>query len=194
MRRLRASIALSAAVLATALIAPAVGALEEGSNTGTTGDYTVQDFNGSPGVKCKYENNPGTQNDELNRIKIKPVFTHGPFAQKTWVGFRFLIKRNTVPFGDDDFRTVFRSRIQKARANDAEVAFFRGGWVAPENAKARYRVHIQFYYYAKGSQTQVIGRVQGLEELYRHILNASTTYDLGAEGASEYCQRNYHGL
>jgi hypothetical protein len=96
---------------------------------------------------------------------------------------------------DDQFRTVFRSPIQKKRANDnTELAFFNGSWQVPEGTNARFRVHLFFYYYAAGSQTQVVGRVRGLLEVYRHKLNASNSFPLGSEGDAGWCQRNYHGL
>ena len=193
-RRLRSILVLSGALIAAALVAPPAGAFEEGVNSGMTGDYQVTDTEFSPGVVCRFESNPGTQNDELQRIKIKRLQSHGPFAQETWVGFRFLVKRNAPPFADGDFRTVFRSPIQKKRADDQEVAFFRGGWTAPEGATGQYRVHILLYYYAQGSQTQIVGRVRGLMEVYKHAMRSATPYDEGAEGSSGHCNRNFHGL
>jgi hypothetical protein len=192
-RRLR-TFTLFGAMLAVAAAASPAGAFHEAFTNGTTGLYTVNDFNGSPGITCKFESNPGAQNDELNRIKVKQVHTHGPFAQKTWVGFRFIVKRNSPPFGDEQFRTVFRSPIQKAKANQTDVAFFKGGWNAPEGANGQYRVHVFFYYYAQGSKTQVIGRVRGLEEVYRHAMSGAAAYVLGSEGDAGFCRRNFHGL
>jgi hypothetical protein len=193
-RRIRTIGTIGGVLIALALVASPAGAYDITVDTGTTAQTNVNDTTGLPGVTCRFERNPGVQNDELNKIKIRRVSAHGPFPQKSWVGFRFIVKRNSPPLADDKFRTVFRSAIRKERANDADVAFFSGEFVSPENVRSRYRVLIEFIFYAQGSQTQVIGKEKGLLEVYKHTMRGGIAYENGSEGDPGWCQRNFHGL
>ena len=106
--------------------------------------------------------------DEIDKVSSRRVWTHGPFSQKTWVGHRVIFLKNAKPWGDHKFRVVHKSPIVKERANDTQVAFFGGShYRTPETNKSEYRVQHVFIYYKKGSKTKVIGRVQGLVEVYR---------------------------
>jgi hypothetical protein len=194
-RFLRAA-GLVAPLFALALAASPAGAWHEISDSGNHGLYTIEDEQSNPGVRCRYENNSGAQHDELDRIRIDQFWTHAPFASKTWVGARYIIQRNTPPYSDDNFTTVYRSPIVKLKANQSEVAFFGPWyWQAPENTNARYRVRIRIYTYAQGSKTNVIGNVYGQIEAYEHkLVNGGGTYVLGDDGDPQYCNRNYHGL
>ena len=180
-------------MLASAIVAPAVGAFEEQPNTGTTGFATFNDFNGSPGVKCKYENNPGKKHDEINKLKIAQHWTHGPFAQKTWVGSRFKISKDAKPF-DGVYKKVKISSIVKKKGNLGSVANFDlRKWKAPEKSKARYRVRQILFFYAPGSKKNVIGKIKGEYELYQHNLPGDPMpYVLGIEGGDNgYCKHKY---
>ena len=188
MRSTRTTAVFVAMMLASAVVAPAAAGFYEAQNSGNTGVYTVPDYNGQAGVVCRYEDNPGTTNDEIDRIAVKKMWTHGPYAQKTWVGQRILIKKNARPFSDGKFQTVWRSPIIKGKANQSEVAFFPvRGWKAPEKSKAQYRVQVLFFYYKPGSKTKVVGRVRGLEEVYRYKMPLSGSWDFGEEGDAGWC-------
>jgi len=192
-RSMRMTAVLTTMLLASVIVAPTAAGFSEAENSGTTAEYTVPDYNGQPGVVCRYENNPGKTNDEIDRIAVKKMWTHGPFEQKTWVGQRLLIKKNARPYSDGIFRTVWRSPIIKGRANQSEPFFFPvRGWRAPENSRAQYRVQVLLFYYEPGSQTKVIGRVRGLYEVYKHNLarqGGSTV--VGEEGAAGWCTAKF---
>lgn len=195
MRVLRLAISVAIVMLASVVVAPSVGAYHEAVKTGTTGEYQITDELASPGVDCLYRNPPGAQNDRLKTIRVRPFFSHGPFAKKSYVGYRFIVKRQTPPY-TGAYRTVYKSSIIKGRANQTEVAFFPArSWTAPSSTSNRFRVQIILYWYAKGSQTQVIGRARGLMEAYRHKLGKSAnTFVIGDFGKAGHCQPDYHGL
>ncbi len=196
MRTIRTATVFAALMLATAVAAPSVGAFNEAVNTGTTADYNIIDDTGMPGATCRYENNPGKKNDEINKISVRKMNSHGPFATKSWVGQRILIKKNGKPYGDGKFKTVYRSRIIKGKANQFEVAFFPArNWKAPENSKARYRAQVILIYYKKGSKTKQIGKVRGLLEVYKHKIAGKPAVKTGDEGAASWCRPKFpHNL
>ena len=188
MRSTRTTALLVAMMLASAVVGPTAAGFSETQNSGTTGEYTVPDYIGQPGVVCRYENNPGTVNDEIIGLWVNKMWSHGPFTQKTWVGQRILIKKNAWPYGDGKFKTVWRSPIIKGKANQSEVAFFPlRGWKAPEKSRAQYRVQILLFYYKPGSKTRVVGRVRGLEEVYRYKMQTFGSWDFGEEGSAGWC-------
>ncbi|MFV2062204.1 MAG: hypothetical protein ACC726_01665 [Chloroflexota bacterium] len=191
---MRTAAVFAALMLATTVAAPSVGAFSEGAKTGKTGFYTVPDDALSPGVICKYENNPFKKNDEINKIVVKPNWTHGPFATKTWVGQRILIKKNAKPYGDGKYKTIYRSPIIKKRANGAEVATFpTRRWKAPEKSKARYRAQVIFIYYRKGSKTKMRGRVRGVMEVYKHKMSPKAPYNRDTGGGPPgWCAANFN--
>jgi hypothetical protein len=176
-----------AVALAAPTIAP-VAAFEVMTLAGTTGDYTVLD---APGAVCHYENNPGKANDELDRINIKKVKTFGPFPQKSWVGFRFVIQKNKPPYNDGKFKPVFKSPIRKVRASKNEEVAFTGRFKTQEATKSKYRVKLVFYYYEVGSKKRLAGVVRGIVEVYRHRLNANNSYHTGKLGRAGGCHRLY---
>jgi hypothetical protein len=160
--------------------------------SGKTGEYTINDTESQPGALCLFENNPGSNHDELNAIRIRKLWSHGPFPQDSLVGFRYIVQRDAPPFGDG-FQTRFRSRIVKKSANDAEVAFFGPvTWKAPEGTNSHWRVRIALTYYAKGSSSNVIGHVSGNIEVYRSKLKASNlSFQEGGEGNAWYCRAEF---
>ncbi len=183
MRSIRTASVFAVLVLAGAVVAPSVGAFDELKSTGKTGEYTVPDYNDAPGAVCQYESHPGQPaKDEIDKVSSKRVWTHGPFSKKSWVGHRVIFLKNAEPWGDDKFRVVRKSPIVKKRANDTNVAFFGASrYRTPETNKSEYRVQHIFTYYKKGSTTKVIGRVQGLLEVY--LMKVPGPDDqVGAEG------------
>ncbi len=183
MRSIRIATVLATLALAGAVVAPSVGAFDELKSTGNTGLYTVPDYNDAPGAVCRYEQNQGPATDEIDKVGSKRVWTHGPFSQKSWVGHRVIFLKNAKPWGDDSFRVVHKSPIVKKRANDTDVAFFGGNnYRTPEANKSEYRVQHIFTYYKKGSTTKVIGRVQGVLEVYRMKIPGEAGDQVGVEG------------
>ncbi|CAN5698567.1 hypothetical protein BH23CHL8_BH23CHL8_28680 [soil metagenome] len=195
MRPIRLATALITLMLASLVVAPSVGAFNEAVNTGTTADYQITDELASPGVNCLYKNPPGAQNDRLKTIRMRPFHAHAPFVTKSHVGYRFIVKRQTPPY-TGAYKTVFKSSIIKGLANQTVPVFFPARtWTAPSFTNARFRLQIILYWYAKGSQTNVIGRARGLMEAYRHKLGGSAkTFVIGDVGNAGYCQPDYHGL
>jgi hypothetical protein len=192
-RSFRLGIVLVGLLLVSVVAAPSVGGFNDPKTTGTTGEYTVNDYNGTPGVSCRFADQAGVNRDLVNRIRVAKNWSHGPYARKSWVGYRYIITRNTPPYDDATFSVAYRSPIVKQRANQTEVAFFGPfAWTPPAGAKAHYQVRLVFIYYAPGSKTKVVGRVRGALEVYRHRLSAGNTYDLGSEGDAGWCRRNYH--
>lgn len=184
-------------MLAASVAAPSVGAFDELKSSGTTGEYTVNDAAFSPGAVCRYESHPGpAYKDELNKVSSRKVWTHGPFGAKSWVGHRVVVLRNSKPYGDDKFRTVWKSPIVKKRANDAEVAFFGAQhYKTPENHKSLYRVQHIFFYYQKHNKNKLIGRVQGLVEVYKYKQPGSLVDLFGVEGGpAGWCTQHVHVL
>lgn len=191
MRIVRLAASFTALMLATTVVAPSVSAFEEKVNSGNTGFYTVPDDAISPGGHCRYENNPGKLTDETNRVSSRKVWTHGPFAAKSWVGHRIIImKRRNSSLS---WKTAWKSPITKARANEAEVATFSPkGWFTPENHKRQYRVVHQFTYYALGSKTQVVGKVRGAVEVFKHAMSPKSPYLRGTEGGpGGWCKKRF---
>lgn len=194
LRPARIAATFAALMLASAVVAPAVGAFDEISKTGTTGDpITINDVNGLPGITCKYENNRKKKHDELDKIRIAGHWAHGAFDQMTWVGSRFKIFKDAKP-RDGKFRQVFKSKIVKRKGNQVEIANFDARtWKVPENTKARYHVRQILFFYAKGSKKNVIGRFAGEYELYKHKLpGGPPPYVVGMEGGpTGFCQHKY---
>jgi hypothetical protein len=196
-RSIRTGAALAALMLAAAVAAPSAGAFDELSKTGSTGEYTVSDDGSSPGAICRYESHPGPNyKDELNKVSSRRVWTHGPFPVDSWVGHRIVVLKNAKPYDDEQFRAVWKSPIVKKRANDAEVAFFGGKhYLTPENNKGQYRVQHVFFYYQKQNKNKLIGRVQGLLEVYKLKQSGSPATTFGVEGGpAGYCTQHFHVL
>jgi hypothetical protein len=194
LRPVRTAASFAALMLASAVVAPSVGAFEELSETGTVGDpITMNDTNGLPGVKCKYENNAGKNKDELDKIRISGHWAHGPYDQKTWVGSRFKIFKDAKPF-DGNFKQIKASKIVKKKGNQTQIANFDARtWTAPENTKARYQVRQILSFYKKGSKKKVIGKFTGVYEVYKHQLpGPAVAYTIGDEGGTNgFCQHKF---
>jgi hypothetical protein len=168
-------------MLAGAVVAPGVAAFDLNEDSGKTGEWTINDDGFSPGAVCRYENNPGKKKDETNKVSSKKVWTHGPFAQKSWVGHRIVVQKRKN--GAAGWTRAWKSGWNKQKANDTQVAFFKGvNFKTPEKHGKQYRVLHQFDYYKKGSQTTVVGRVRGSIEVYKHILAEQAPYLFGTEG------------
>jgi len=170
-RSIRTSVALSCALLALLLgVQPAAAAVII-NETGRVGSYQLNDFQvGQRGANCTYESN----SFDLDNISVRAPFVHGDYQQMTWVGWEFRIQRDAPPF-DGAFGTIFKSAIEKSRANDEFIAdFSRRKWIAPENPTGQYRVLIKIYWYEPGSKTAAEGRTLARYEWYKAKHDADT--------------------
>lgn len=191
MRPIRSAALLSGVLLASAVAAPSATAFSEGVNTGDTGFYTINDDASTPATVCRYEANPGTVRDEVDKVIVKRMWTHGPYVQMSWVGQRIVIRKNRNPSGGGGWKTVYRSPVVKGRADQTEVMIFPARkWRAPENSRAFYRAQVILYYYALGSRTALAGRVRGLTQFYRHKMMAEPSVVVGPP--TSYCRANFH--
>lgn len=192
MRHLLIRLGIIAAVLSLSLVASPVAGFEVLRDTGLTGDYTVTDEVGTPGVVCKYEDHIKSSDEELDRIRIRSITTKGPRARKRWVGYRFLIVRKS-PASAPDYKIIFKSKILKARASKTHaVSFPSRRWTPPENlATSDYRVVIDLKYYKKGSKTKLGGKVRGAMEVYRHKHPSEPNFDSGQHKFPGLCAHNF---
>ncbi len=108
MRPIRTAAVFAALLLASAVAAPSVGAFDEKVNTGKTGLYTIPDDALSPGAVCRYEANPGKLKDETNKISTRKMWTHGPWAQKSWIGHRIIVMKRAK--NSSPWKTAWSSR------------------------------------------------------------------------------------
>jgi hypothetical protein len=162
-------------------------AFNETRNSGKTGEYTVNDDLAQPGIGCRYEG----LKQVLDRIVIRKLWTHGPYARKSWVGFQYVIQRDAPPTGDG-YRTFYRSPIVKKKANQSEVAFFSRAYDVPAAAKGWFRVKLIIRYYKRGTSTVEVGRVAGTFEVYEHVASdGSPSYLIGDDGSAGYCKKRF---
>lgn len=179
----------SLSIALVALMAAPTAAFEERASAGTVGSYDVPD---APGVICHYEENGGGAVDELDRVWVKPVTVQGPSAQRTWVGFRYILQANEKPFSDGVYRTVYRSPITKAKASRSEGVTFTGKYLTREAHRSAFQVQLIFYFYEAGSKSDVAGKSQGLVEVYRQRHPDVPFLDRGSIGAAGTCGHKAH--
>jgi len=191
LRPIRTAAVFAVLLLASAVAAPSVGAFNQKINTGSTGFYTILDDAGSPGTVCRYENNPGKLKDETNKVSSRQMWTHGPWAEKSWVGHQIIVFERKG--AAHPWKSVWKSRVAKKRASDGVVAFFGAKhYRTPEMHNKRYRVVVQLTYYAQGSKTTLAGRVRGSLEVTRHAMTGHAPYLRGAEGGPMgWCKKRF---
>ena len=192
--RFRLALAMTVALSAFAVPATA-SAFFENYNVGSTDSYEVFE----PGVICKYENNPGFLDDELDRIKVNAVRNvHHPSSTLRKVGVRVIFHRNRPPHSDDVYSAYYRTPwMYKLADNNANPKTF-GPWelMVPEDPIALWRVEVRIKYYAADGST-VIGQVRGWIEVYRHKApDASADYEIGSDNGDGsnigYCREEFH--
>jgi hypothetical protein len=177
-------------MLALTVAAQPAVAFEELKSSGTTALYTVTDESSTAGAFCDYEQNAGSGNDELDRISIRQMFTHAPFAQDSDVGFQVTFTRNLPPFGDNRFVPYYTTPVVRKSANDAEVAFYTRSWKVPEGTTAQWRAVLKLYWYPVGGGP-IIGKAKGRYEAYEHRLSGEPSYTLGDQGSGQWCNPEY---
>jgi hypothetical protein len=178
-------------MLASAVIAPAVGAFDTVVKSGTRGEWTIPDYAGTPGAVCRYENNPGKFKDETNKVSSRKIWTHGPWATKSWVGHRVIVMKRKN--GASRWKRAWKSSIIKKKANDTAVAFFGGRhFRTPEKHAKQYRVVHQLTWYQQGSKTKVAGKLRGAVEIHKHVLTGQPPYTKGLEGGPHgWCSKRF---
>ena len=169
-RSARRALAVLAAALATTIIpsSPAAAFYEQ-TNSGDSGYATFPEM---PGVKCSYQDNAGTDNDNLWQVTAMKFWTHGPYSQYTKIAVRFQFQRNTPPVGDNTFVTYSHTSNIVKSANDQYVAYFGPvSYNVPVNGHDRWRVRVLINYYGYGLESNtVVGKIRGLMEVYKHKL------------------------
>ena len=117
-RTLRTVAIVSTAVLGGAIASVPANAWDVIGDTGTTGAYEiVDDQPDSWGANCVYE----TGSKDLDKISIRgPQNVHGASVSRRWIGYRYIIQRNSPPTGDLVYSTIYRSPILYAKADDNE--------------------------------------------------------------------------
>jgi hypothetical protein len=188
--RIAATVA-ALALVGSAMAAP-VSAFKETKSSGATGFYTINDDAFSPGAACRYENNPGKKRDETNKVQSRKIFTHGPWAQMSWVGHRVIVQQRRN--ASKPWKVRWSSSVRKGRANDTEVVFFGPrSFKTPENHRMQYRVVHKLIYYQKGSKTKQAGMVRGNVEVYKHTgTQGPAPYLTGQEGGpGGWCNKRF---
>jgi hypothetical protein len=192
--RLRLVLAATFAISVLALPATA-GAYWEFQDSGSTDSYEVTE----PGVNCKYENNAGALDDELDAIKVKAINNvHHPSSSLQKVGVRVVFFRNRPPHGDDTYTKYGASAwTYKMADNNTHPRTF-GPWTlpVPEDPVAWWRVQVQIKYYAPNGTT-VIGESRGWIEVYNHKNTDGTPpYVIGSDNQDGsnvgYCREEFH--
>ena len=161
--RLRPALALAALTLALVATVQPAAAFTEKSHTGTYYVPQVTDESAMPGVGCIYNNNSGTSNDTLKRIKVRQFFTHSPYHKKSYVGMQVIILRNGSPY------TTLP--MVKKLANDEEVAFFSASWTRPSGLTGTFRAVVKLTFYSPQGVNK--GTYKGRMDVYKQNLGTT---------------------
>lgn len=170
-----------------AITSTPTGAWDLITDSGTPGAYEILD---EPVVKrganCQYE----TASKDLDRISVRgPLNVHGAHSYLQWIGYRYIIQRNSPPTGDQAFSTIHKSPIRYAKADENEnpKSWNRRTWTAPETTSGDYRVRVILYWYTKSSHASSAqtGKVVIQYEHYTQTWNGTFDVDQG------YCSAEY---
>ncbi|GEM_PF-6119889 len=192
--RVRRSVAVLAlgAVAVLGASAPA-GAFQVYSTSGVTGVVSVTDTAGAPGVRCTYRDAASAASEGLERIRTKGFYAHHPSSAKRYVGYRYIVTRQSL--GSVVYSSVYTSTEKRQLASSTEATFFGNRdfvFGSPvTNNGARYRIVIQLTYYGSDG-TSVVGVLKGRMQVYRHANPGAALYDIGSEGSTGYCKANFH--
>ena len=192
MRRRWSAFSLGALLLATVFAAQPAAAWSDVFHSGTYYDSpNIYDEPGMAGATCIFENNAGSSNDWLDRIKLREFNTHSPYKTMSHVGFRLAIGRNTAPLGDNSFKPYYLSPEIKRKANQQFVATFNKTWTIPNNATnrgSRFRAVIYLYFYRPNGT--LAGQLRARLQVYNNKLGASS-YELGVPPAAGWCDNEH---
>lgn len=192
MRRRWSAASLGALILATVFAAQPAAAWTDVFHSGTYYDQpNIYDDPGMAGATCLFEDNAGSSQDWLGRIKLREFNSHSPFKTKSYVGFRLVIGRNTPPLNDNAFKPYYLSPMVKRKANLEEVATFNRTWNVPDNATnraSRFRAVIQLYFYRPNGS--LAGQLRARLQVYNNKLGANT-YEVGVPPAAGWCDNEH---
>jgi hypothetical protein len=149
-----------AALLAIIAVAPA-SAYTPIIEQDPSDSYEIMDDDSHPAVRCVYEYAETNGQHRLDKIRIRgPKNFHHYTSAKNWVGWRYILKRDTDTSSDGPYYEEYRSPVYKARANDNTypAQFSDRIWTAPEpNSQLRgnWKVWVVLFWFKPGSSTQV---------------------------------------
>ena len=162
--RIRLVSLLGAALLAVTAMAPASAETIKVQQT-PNGSYEITDTDSAPGVRCVYETNTtstGVGNVYLlDKIRVRaPDNFHHYTSARNYVGWRYILKRDTNTSSDGPYYEEYRSPIYKYRANNNQypAQFSDRVWTAPEaysKLRGNWKVWIVLFWFKSGSSTQV---------------------------------------
>jgi hypothetical protein len=162
--RMRLVSLLGATLLALTAVAPA-SASTNVSQSGKVGAYQVNDQNTLPGVRCIYETHKEGGAYQLDKLRVRAPFVHSYIHKSQWVGWRYIVKRDTN--FDNVFGEVYRSPIVKAKATQSTIAPFSDRvWTSGEHPKGNYQVWIVLFWYGHANKTSVSGKVVEVLDYY----------------------------
>ena len=137
----RRAVVLGPVLMALALAAQPVAASTPISDSGHQGPHLINDSSGTRGANCLYEGHKTYNKYLLDKISIRPpvVYSYdtGPGNQSQWVGWRYIIQRDTAPYGDG-YGDLYKSTWVKDKADEAIPAdFARRIWTASEDTQGQ---------------------------------------------------------
>jgi len=178
-------------LMALVLVAQPAAATYRVSESGVHGPYEILDTPTDRGAKCFYETSKTSGKNVLDRINIRPPlnvhsYDYGAGDPDQWVGWRYIIQRDTN--FDGDYGDLYKSSWIKDKANESIPAeFSRRTWYASENPRGNYRVRIVIRWYEPGSSTVESGKVVHQLDYYQAIKGSSTKDRMGS------CYRDWQG-
>ena len=186
----RRTLMLGPVVMALALAAQPAVASTPINQSDDYGDYQINDNETTRGANCVYEGSKTNAKNVLDKISIRPPVVHSfgplPGNRNQWVGWRFIIQRDTN--FDNEFGDLHKSSWVKAKANEGIPAdFSRRTWHAAENPQGNYRVRIVIRWYEPGSSTDESGKVVEEIDWYRALKGDST------KNRQNSCYRDWQG-
>ena len=134
MRRPRVRVPTSVApafviVLAAALVAAPVSAVEVLDTSGNPGTYSIKDTLAKPGVTCQFEDHVAQIDEQLDRVRARSLKVRGHKPFLTWVGYRFRVYQRAAL--ETDYELVFKGALTKRRASTTDSSSLPGAIVEP---------------------------------------------------------------
>lgn len=155
-----------ATLLALTAVGP-VAASTPVSQSGKVGAYQVNDQNSDSGagVRCVYETQKRGGAYQLDKLRIRAPFVHSYTQKSQWVGWRYIIKRDTN--FDNKFGELYRSPIVKTKATQSTIAPFKDRtWVSGQSPKGNYQVWVVLFWYGHTNSTTQTGKAVEVLDWY----------------------------
>ena len=179
-RSRRPAMTLGSALLALLFAAQPAAAATVISQSGTPGNYQLQDNqNTTRGVDCVYatSGNPGQHRLTTLNIRGPQIFAYNDHSgTKQYVGWKFLVQSEPVS-SSNAFTTFFTSSIVKERVNvSAGFQFGYRHWTAPAHvtSNTNWRVVVVLFWYKRSGSTTVQGKVTASYDYY-HVKGGGST-------------------